>query len=308
MSQAPHPKALALLSHLAVQGEGGDVWTAAATPEALRTGRARIYGGQVVAQALLAAEASTVGAGVSDGRPAASFHCRFLRPGAVDQPIAFRVARDLDGRSFTHRRVVAEQGGKPILTASVMFHAPEPGVAHQPEMPATISPEEALATVAAERAGTGPLARIASLIVSDSRAFDMIPVDLAQWDLAEPRPAPVHVWLRFGAPIGDDPARHRAALAYMSDVSLMQASDVRHGLNWWRGEVNTASLDHMVWFHEPDVRADQWLLYTTMSDRAAHGRLLARGEIYDRAGRLVATTTQEALSRLSEDAAARVLG
>lgn len=292
--------AAVLVSHLTLTPEPGDVWSSEPTPTPLRVGPGRVFGGQVVAQALLAAEAS-----VPDGRPVGSFHCRFLRPGNVELPIHYHASRDLDGRSFTHRRIVAEQDGKPILTASVMCHAPEPGLAHEPQMPAVIGPDQALAALHAAHAAGGPLAETTSRFVSPGRTFDLAPVDVTLWDVYEPRHEPVLTWMRFRADLPDDPALHRAILAYISDSTLMQPSDIQHGLSWTRGEVNQASLDHMVWFHD-DFRADEWLLYITESPWARHGRMLTRGEFYRQDGRMVATVAQEALTRLTGLGTARL--
>jgi len=289
-----------LVDHLALTARGGDIWSSEPTPLPLRTGPGRIFGGQVIAQALLAAEASA-----PEGRPLASFHCRFLRAGKVEQPILYHLQRDLDGRSFTHRRIVAEQDGTPILTATVMLHATEPGLAHQPDLPPPGDPETALAAMrsAMERGGTlgGDLARL----IAPERPFEVVPVDIGQWDVREPAPAPVRGWLRFRAPVPDRPGMHRAILGYISDSMLVQALNLNHGISWFRGEYDLASLDHMIWFHD-DFRADDWLLYVTECQWARHGRTLTRGEFYRRDGRLVATVMQELLIRLTEAGKARV--
>ncbi len=269
-----------------------DVWSSPPTPDEHRVSTGRIFGGQVVGQALMAAEASV------EGRPAGSFHCRFLRPGNVDKPIRFRVERDLDGRSFAHRRVVADQGGAPILTCSMMFHTREAGIMHQPPMPEVIGPEEAVRALMAVRDAAGPFASMAAAFVDDTRSVDMAPVNLPQWDTREPDEAPVVAWFRFGTAAPDDPRVHRAILGYASDMLLLRASDVRHGLSWMRGEVVQASLDHMIWFHD-DFRADEWLLYVTESPWGGYGRVLTRGQIFSRDGRLVATTTQEGSHRMA---------
>ena len=295
------PHAAALLDHVDVTAEGPDCWRSGPTPVPLRTGTGRVFGGQVVAQVLLSA-----GASVSAERPPASFHCRFLRPGNVEEPIRYTVMRDMDGRSISHRRVVADQGRAPIMTASMMFHAPEAGVAHQPDMPACRDPQQALAAVLAARDGGGPLARLATSFLDHPRGYALLPADLSQWDRDEPAHESVAVWVRFGAPLPARPDLHRAMLGYFSDVTLMQPADLRHGLSWRRGEVMQASLDHMIWFHEPDLRADDWLLYVTDSPWAGHGRYLCRGSFFDRAGRLVASTTQEAMVRLTDKAPDRV--
>jgi acyl-CoA thioesterase-2 len=297
------PLAAALLEHIDLTADGADRWQARPMPDILRLGSGRVYGGQVVAQVLLAA-----GASVPDDRPPASFHCRFLRPADDAQPIHYAVARDVDGRSFSHRRIVAEQDGKALMTASMMFHTPEAGVSHQPDMPSLPDPAEALATLLATRDGGGPLAWLAAAFLEHPRGYALLPADLSQWDRREPAQETVGIWLRFGAQLPERPSLHRAMLGYFSDATLLQPADMRHGLSWRRGEVMQSSLDHMIWFHEPDLRADEWLLYVTESPWGGHGRYLCRGSFFDRAGRLVASTTQEALCRLTDKAPAHLRG
>ena len=289
---ASETMAKSLLSLLTLREEDDNHFIGSATPDDHRVGTGRVFGGQVVAQALLAAETTA-----PHDRAPGSFHCRFLRPGNVEKPIHYRVARDLDGRSFTHRRVVADQGDQPILTCSVMFHAPERAIAHQPPMPAVPSPDEARTILEQERDGNGPHANQARRFLSASRPLEFMPIDIAQWDATEGRDEPVRGWIRFGTDLPDDPRIHRAVLGYVSDMTLLRSADVRHGLSWFRKEVVQASLDHMIWFHD-DFRADQWMYYETESPWAGHGRALTRGQLFAPDGRLIASTTQEGLERL----------
>jgi len=247
----------------------------------------RMYGGQVLAQALLTAEAT-----LPAPRPPASFHCRFLRPGAEDQPIEARVMRDMDGASVSHRRVEVTQSGKPILTASVMFHAlREPDVAHQPPMP-DVPPADDLLAELNRRIAAGTVSERMQRFLNAKWPIQLLPVDFDQWTITEPEDRPVRIWFRIAAPLGDDLAVHRAIMAYVSDVTLLRACEVRHGLSWFRGELAQASLDHSIWFHD-DFRADEWLLHTTYSPWTGRGRGIGQGHIFAADGRLVATTAQE---------------
>ena len=212
----------------------------------------RLFGGQVAAQALAAA-----GRTVQD-LPAHSFHGYFLRPGDPELPVVYTVDRIRDGRSFTTRRVVAQQHGKAIFNMSASFHAAEHGYSHQFVMPDVPMPEELMS-----RADYA------------DKFIDRIPKAAA-------RP--------------DDPRLHQCALTYATDISLIDSIVQPHGRMGEYGPLMTASLDHAVWFHKP-VRADEWVLYYQDSPSAFGARGLARGTIYTREGELVASTSQEALIR-----------
>lgn len=286
-----------VINLVSVEQIGEDKFVASAAPDEHQSGAGRVYGGLVVAQALAAAEAT-----VPTDRPPGSFQCRFLRPGNESKPIHYRVERDLDGGSFTHRRVVADQDGKPILTCSIMFHRGETGIAHQPPMPEVSSPEEIRAELLSRhRSGEKLSAALNAFLIGPS-PIELVPVNPEHWDPTIPSDAPVQSWIRIATPLSDEPRLHRAILAYASDMALLQAADVRHGLSWFRGEINQPSLDHAIWFHD-DFRADEWLLYVTESPWAGRGRALTRGQIFASDGRLVASTTQEGLIRLLKPAA-----
>ncbi len=253
-------------------------------------GKGRVYGGQVVAQALQAAQMT-----VPD-RVCHSLHCYFMRPGEEGKPIIFRVARDHDGRTFATRRVIASQNGEPILNMLLSFQIPEDGFEHADPMPQLTQPEDLVSEADLWRANA-----------------DKIPAPLKDY-LLRPRPlefrhvyslnplAPVpseprHAsWFRTVAPIGDDPALHRAVLAYASDMTLLTTCSLPHAISYFNPQYQTASLDHAVWFHN-DFRADDWLLYVTDSPWAGGGRGFNRGKIYTREGKLVASVTQEGLIR-----------
>jgi len=257
-------------------------------------GFGRVFGGQVIAQALQAAQRS-----VDGDKSAHSLHAYFMRPGSEDHPIIYRVVRDFDGKSFATRRVIATQKGVPILSMTCSLQHPEDGLTHQDTMP-DVPPPEALASD-----------RDLRLAMADKiperfrdnfmrpRMVDIRPLEPRNW-LRPVKQAPQQSsWFRVVAPIGDDPALHRAALAYASDMTLLGTSTLAHGVNWMTHKLQTASLDHAVWLHEP-FRADDWLLYACDSPWAGHARGYNRGRIFARDGRLVASTAQEGLMRLRE--------
>ena len=257
-------------------------------------GVGRVFGGQVIAQALQAAQRST-----DDPKTAHSLHAYFMRPGDEDHPIILRVVRDFEGKSFATRRVIAMQGGKPILNMAASFQVPEGGLHHQDAMP-EVPPPEALKTerqIREEMVDEIPEKWRRHLL--RARPIDIRPVDARSWFRPEKREPRQQSWFRLCAPIGDDPAMHRAVLAYASDMALLGTGTLPHGVNWMTHNLQTASLDHAVWLHEP-FRADEWLLYDCDSPWAGHARGFNRGRIFARDGRLVASTAQEGLMRLRE--------
>lgn len=286
----PSPEALAqgLVALLDVEEIDTDLYRGARKPG----GEGRVFGGQVIAQALQAAQRST-----EAPRTAHSLHAYFMRPGDERYPIIYRVERDFEGRSFATRRVIAMQKGKPILNLACSFQTPEEGLHHQDAMPDVPAPD----TLTPERE---LLARLGDQVPAPLRAFlqrprpiELRPVDPRQMLAPEPR-APIQaIWFRLVAPIGDDPALHRAVLAYASDFALLGTSTLPHGVNWLIDDMQTASLDHALWLHEP-FRTDEWLLYTTDSPWAGHARGFNRGRIFSADGRLVASVAQEGLIRL----------
>jgi len=248
----------------------------------------RVFGGQVIAQALQAAQRSTEAPKVAH-----SLHAYFMRPGNDDYPIVFRVVRDFDGRSFATRRVIATQKGVPILTMTASFQIPEDGLHHQDAMPDVPGPE---ALMNERQLTAGQAAPEGSPPRAYSRAIEVRPVEPALWASSEPGPPVLNTWLRATGEIGDDPAMHRAALAYASDLGLITAARSPHPIALFDPRIQGASLDHALWLHEP-FRADEWLLYSIESPWAGHARGLGRGRIFTRDGRLVASSAQEGLMR-----------
>jgi acyl-CoA thioesterase-2 len=251
-----------------------------------------VFGGQVLGQALSAAVQT-----VPAERNVHSLHAFFLRPGDVTKPIVYDVDRIRDGGSFTTRRVVAIQGGKAIFNLAASFQIDEPGFEHQDEMPAAPPPESLPTEQERARPLAAKLPKHLRERATAERPFEMRPVDPDD-DPFESQPRPPHrmVWLKTVARLPDDPALHRYLLAYASDHSLITTALLPHGVSWLTPGMQVASLDHVMWFHQP-FRVDEWLLYA-LDSPAAHGaRGLARGRIFTRDGKLVATTTQEGLIR-----------
>ncbi|MEG3084565.1 acyl-CoA thioesterase II [Sphingomonas sp. PB2P12] len=259
---------------------------------------ARVFGGQVVAQALMAAQRSVDGPAVAH-----SMHAYFLRAGTETQPIIFRVERDFDGKSFANRRVTASQNSATILTLAASFQRPEAGLDHAVAMPDLPPPEElrSLDILAREYAGRSAQA---AAFLSQPSAFDIRPCGVPAFLQTEPGTPVSHVWIRFRGNAPTDPAMRRGVLAYLSDYALLSASLIPHGVNMFEHSMQTASLDHAMWFHE-DVLLDDWLLYSTESPWSGHGRGIAHGVFHSRDGRAVAHVTQEGLIRMRPDLAPR---
>lgn len=257
------------------------------------SGPGRVFGGQVIAQAAAAAELT-----VAEDRPLHSLHAYFLRMGDSAQPIRFEVMRDLDGGSFSNRRVVASQAGRPILTLSASFQTMEDGLQHQDAMPADVPPPEAVKPDnLVRRENSGHFPREYHDVLFADRAIEIRTVEVPRWLDPTPAEAVTHCWIRAIAPVADDPRLHRAMLAYASDMALMPTALIPHGHNSMRGGLVEASLDHGMWFHE-DFRMDDWLLYQTRSGWSGHGRGFITGNIWTRAGKLVASVAQEGMMRI----------
>jgi acyl-CoA thioesterase-2 len=255
-------------------------------------GTHRVFGGQVLGQALSAAQQT-----VDPERSAHSLHAYFLRAGDIAKPIVYNVERARDGSSFSVRRVVAIQHGQPIFNCSVSLQVTEPGVEHQLPMPMVPKPDDL---------PSGPQ------IPPEQLA--LIPAKLQRWltmrgpfefrrvhprDELNPGKQPPYqqVWFRLTDRVPDDAVLHRAMLAYASDFHLVGTTTFPHGISYLQKNVQMASLDHALWFHRP-FRVDEWLLYSCDSPTAQGARGLARGMIYAEDGRLIASTAQEGLIRL----------
>ena len=253
----------------------------------------RVFGGQVLAQSIVAAERT-----IADERSVHSMHGYFLRPGDASMGITFAVDRIHDGRSFSTRRTQAFQEGVPIFSMIASFQDDDTGIDHHEPMPAGVPEPEDLPDLEAHLAGLHPMSK---RLFTD-RPIDLrhvpSPIYLAVDGERAPRQA---VWMRTRRLIPDDPHIHRAALAYLSDLTIQEAILRAHGVPWATPGLKVASLDHAMWWHRPG-RVDDWMLYVQESPNARGGRGLATGRIYSRDGMLVASVAQEITVRVPASA------
>ncbi|WP_412461401.1 acyl-CoA thioesterase II [Pseudomonas sp. SC11] len=255
----------------------------------------QLYGGQVLGQSLSAASQT-----VEDARHVHSLHGYFLRPGDASMPVVYSVDRVRDGGSFSTRRVTAIQKGNPIFTCSASFQYDEGGFEHQATMPDVVGPENLPSEVELARAMADKLPERIRDKVLCAKPIEIRPV--TERDPFDPKPGdPVkYAWFRADGNLADTPALHKYLLAYASDFGLLTTALLPHGRSVWQKDMQIASLDHALWFHR-DLRADEWLLYATDSPWAGNARGFSRGSIFNRAGQLVASTTQEGLIRHRKD-------
>jgi acyl-CoA thioesterase II len=257
-----------------------------------------VFGGQVLGQALSAAQATLDS--VEGARAAHSLHGYFLRAGDIRHPIVYEVDRTRDGGSFSVRRVTAIQHGKPIFVVAASFQQAEDGAEHQLSMPEVPKPEDLDAAPAVPAEVMATLPTKVQRWLSRMGPFEFRHV-YPRDELNPPKRPPFQqVWFRLGERVGDAPELHRALLAYASDFHLLGTTTFPHAISYYQPNVQMASLDHALWFHRP-FRADDWLLYAIDSPSAQSSRGLARGQIFDRDGRLVASTAQEGLIRVVAD-------
>ena len=254
----------------------------------------RVYGGQVIGQALVAASRT-----VSTDRSAHSLHGYFLRAGDTDIPILYKVDRIRDGKSFTTRRVVVVQRGQAIFTMSISFQVDEGGLNHQFDMPDIPGPDDLQTEDEIRQVQSKNWPKEFQDSFSGSSAIQVKPIEPI--DLLNPKPAEPaqRCWMRCGDKLPDDPRIHQCVLAYLSDWSLLDTATRPHAVSFMQDNVQVASLDHAMWFHRP-FRADEWLLYDQDSPSASGARGFNRGLIYNQSGELVASTTQEGLVRIHQ--------
>tara|TARA_R110001599_G_scaffold353870_1_gene601359 strand:- start:153133 stop:154014 length:882 start_codon:yes stop_codon:yes gene_type:complete len=252
----------------------------------------RVYGGQVLAQAVSAAVAT-----VAEDRAIHSQHAYFLRPGNVKEPIVFEVERARDGLSFSSRRVTALQRNKPILVSSMSFQQASYGDDYQPEMPSAPSPES-LPNERQLHLESGLLDE--SFMITTGEDLDIRVVEPVDWSSTVPREPMLQAWMKTTGPVPETRGLQAALLAYMSDAFLLDVCLITHGRTFKDRRLQVASLDHGLWFHD-DFRVDDWLLHVVETDRVSGGRGLARGSFYTRDGRLVASTVQQGVMRRREE-------
>lgn len=255
-------------------------------------GQFRVYGGQVLAQALLSASRT-----VAEDRHVHSLHAYFLRPGDLEHPILFQVDRIRDGKSFTTRRVVAIQHGRAILNMSASFQVREDGLSHQAQMPDVAPPEDCLSRRELAEHFRGRVADELLKRFDRDFAIDLRYTDANSVFAPSPSRPATAVWFRLNCKLPDDYPLHSHLLAYASDMTLLQTALRPHGQSLFDPNLQMASLDHAMWFHRP-FRMDDWLLYAQDSPSTSHARGLGLGSIYTRDGVLVASTAQEGLIRL----------
>ena len=259
-------------------------------------GGPRVFGGQVIGQALTAAVRT-----VPSKRFVHSLHAYFLRPGDMEYPIIYDVERTRDGGSFTTRRVVAIQKGEPIFDMALSFHKKEKGPSHQIDMIDIPGPEECISELEVKK-------KMIDKVPLKYRDFFLRerPIEIrnlpgeGMFEEPEKKPPHKHVWMKAVGKIPDDVVQHQAILAYASDMGLLSTSMNPHRLSFAKGNVMSASLDHAMWFHRP-FRADEWMLYSTDSPSASNARGFNRGSVYTEDGVLVASAVQEGLMRIVKD-------
>ncbi len=277
-----------LLTILDLEQTGHDSFTGTSLP---KVGE-RVFGGQVLAQSLVAAART-----VDPARLAHSVHGYFLRPGIVSEPITFSVERLRDGRSFSARRTHALQGGAPILSMITSFQLEQEGFEHSDAMPQDVPGPEEVPSVLAALEQLDP--RVAAFWTRSS-PFDMRHVDGSLYlQPASTAADRQRVWMRALGPVPDDQALHRALLAYACDHVMLEPVLRRHGASWATPGLSAASLDHAMWWHR-DVRVDEWLLYVQAAPSAQGGRGLGVAQVFSQDGTLVASIAQEGMLRLPD--------
>ncbi|HXG78985.1 MAG TPA: acyl-CoA thioesterase II [Methyloceanibacter sp.] len=255
-----------------------------------QVGWQRVFGGQVIGQALVAASRTV------DGRRAHSLHAYFLRAGDPSVPIIYEVDRIRDGQSFTTRRVVAIQHGQAIFSMAASFHKDEPGLQHQIKMPDVPPPEALPSEAELKEKLIGRVPEPVKAYWQRERPIEIRPADLSRYFSPENLAPTQHVWIKATGSLSDDLSLHQCVLAYASDFTLLDTALIAHGRFIFDPELMLASLDHAIWFHRP-FRADEWLLYAQDSPSSGAGRAFCRGTLFTREGELVASTAQEGLVR-----------
>ena len=256
-----------------------------------QTGWQRVFGGQVIGQALVAA-CRTV-----EGRTPHSMHAYFLIGGDPKVPIIYEVDRIRDGKSFTTRRVIAIQHGQAIFSMSASFHNDEGGLSHQAKMPDVPLPEQLPSEADVKKTVLADMPEAVRRYYERERPIEMRPVETDRYRGKKYEDGRFHVWIKTTGRLPDDPAIHQCVLAYASDLTLLDTALVPHGRTLFEKEFMAASLDHAFWIHRP-FRADDWLLYAQDTPNLSGARGVARGLIFTKDGTLVASVAQEGLVRV----------
>ncbi len=254
-------------------------------------GAPQVFGGQIVGQALSAAQHT-----VPTSRTPHSLHAYFLRRGDFNRPVVYQVERSRDGGSYSNRRVVALQHGEPILNLTASFHEAEEGFCHQADMPDVPGPEGLDRSIDIQKSIIDRVPEKMRRLLAHEPPFEFRPVEPPKWIAPQERPARKHVWMRAWNTLPDDINLHRLLLTYVSDYELLGTATLPHRLNFSNRRVLMASLDHALWFHRP-FRVDEWLLYACDSPSAHGGRGFTRGQFFSQNGELIASTAQEGVIR-----------
>jgi len=253
-------------------------------------GAPQVFGGQVLGQALSAAHCTV------ESRTPHSLHAYFLRPGDFNQPVVYQVERSRDGGSYSNRRVVAVQHGRPILNLAASFHAEEEGFDHQVEMPRVAGPEGLTKSIDIQDSIIDKVPEKMRRLLAHRPPLEFRPVEPPKFIDPAARAPRKHVWMRAWDHLPDDPELHRNLLTYVSDYELLGTATLPHELDFSTRPVQMASIDHALWFHRP-FRVDEWLLYACDSPTSHGGRGFTRGQFFTRSGELVASTAQEGVIR-----------
>lgn len=256
-----------------------------------QVGWQRVFGGQVIGQALMAAQRT-----MAADRHVHSLHAYFMRPGDPSVPIVYQVERIRDGGSFNTRRVLAVQHGNGIFALSASFQLDEPGFEHQIPMPAVRQPEDLPGEQQIKEQYLQHAPEPVRKYWQRERPIEIRPVSLTHWLSGEKLEPRQDVWVRTRGDVPDDRHLQAAILAYLSDMTLLDASLYAHGTSIFDPNLQVASLDHSMWFHRP-CKLDDWLLYTQDSPSASGARGLTRGSLFTRSGALIASVAQEGLIR-----------
>ncbi|MDB5597751.1 MAG: acyl-CoA thioesterase [Hyphomicrobiales bacterium] len=258
-----------------------------------QVGWQRVFGGLVISQALVAASRTV------EGRNPHSLHCYFLLAGDPSVPIVYEVERVRDGRSFATRRCTALQHGRTIFVLSVSYQIDEEGLEHSLPMPDVPPPEELASVEEIKKAFGDQMPDGVRRYFDRERPIEFRPVDVSRYappSSSRLRRPSQQIWMRASGRLPDDAPIHRAVLAYLSDMTLLDTALVSHGRSVFDGTTQVASLDHALWFHR-SFRADEWMLYDQESPNANGARGLCRGSLFSRDGRLIASVMQEGLIR-----------
>lgn len=258
-------------------------------------GRGRVFGGLVIGQALVAASKT-----VTATKAIHSLHAYFMRAGDSTLPIHYEVQNDRDGQSFSTRRVLAYQKDKPILSLTASFHTPESGMNHQYAMPDVPAPDQLLNNYQLADRYSEKISDKLMKILKRKLPIETRPIEQGIPFYNKEADTQHAVWFRSRQTLGDNPIIHRAALAFASDMGLLSTCMRPHKLTWYTPNLQSASLDHSLWLHEPFIQADDWMLYVMDTPWSGGARGFNRGSIYNQKGKLIASAAQEGLLRLTD--------